>query len=137
MLANLPKKSLKIHYHFLNPWMLLMDSIRWQRNEDIVPDKNMKLSFLISEPRSLLEILRISPFIKDKWGYSEKGGLCIMVTHCIWLLKCFITDEGMNHSWIIQLGFSQALIQLNDTQRMFVILDEKFSCFCPKLQQPF
>ena len=49
-----------------------------KKDEDIETDKHVNLSDFIPEPRSLIQILRMSPFIREKWGEairSEVTGL--------------------------------------------------------------
>ena len=48
-----------------------------------------------------------------------------------------IADVKKNHSKIFYLDFIQALIRSKATNRMFVILDKKFSYFWHKLSQHF
>ena len=43
-----------------------------KKDEDIEMNKQVNLSDFIPESRSLIQILRMSPFIKDKWGGAKK-----------------------------------------------------------------
>ena len=50
-----------------------------KKDEDIKMNNQVNLSDFIPESRSLIHILRMSPFTKDKWGEaikSEITGLC-------------------------------------------------------------
>ena len=53
------------------------------------------------------------------------------------LLKCFMADAISNGSMIYQLDFIQAFIQSNTKKRIFVLLDQEYEAFCPKLREHF
>ena len=53
--------------------MLLMSLVKSKRDEDKEIEKQVNSSDFIPEPRSLLQILRMSSSTKDKWGEAIKS----------------------------------------------------------------
>ena len=53
------------------------------------------------------------------------------------LLKCFMADAIANNSIIHQLDFIQAFIQSDTKKRIFVLLDQEYETFCPRLKEHF
>ena len=53
------------------------------------------------------------------------------------LLKCFMADAIANNSIMYQLDFIQAFIQSNTNKRIFVILDQEYETFYPRLKEYF
>ena len=70
---------------------------------------------------------------ESSFYYVEKYTPTVFTILSIYL----IADVKKNHSKIFYLDFIQALIRSKATNRMFVILDKKFSYFWHKLSQHF
>ena len=58
-----------------------------KKDEDIKTDKHVNLSDFIPEPRILSQILRMSPFIKEKWGETIRSEVTGLFDNEIFLLN--------------------------------------------------
>ena len=84
-----------------------------------------------------LDKLKTRIFLRDDIHIKDTNNNSWSPTAFTRLLKCLIVDTAQNRKVVYHFDFIQAFIQSETKERIFVLLDNEYENFCPKLAGHF